>query len=140
MDRSFDRLLGGLAAMLLIGGAICVGVALRTWFATARRARVGGLADGVVVERIPGSNGDANGVTIFEFSDPRGVRHRASMLTKAAPHYLGERVRVRYDPNDPENADIVVPSGSAFAFGLVCLVFGAGAAFVWWHVAVARQR
>jgi hypothetical protein len=34
----------------------------------------------------------------------------------------------------------VVPSGSAFAFGLVCLVFGAGAAFVWWHVAVARPR
>lgn len=136
VDTLIWRLVGGISASLLIAGGACVWVALRSWLLTQRRT---GIAEGVVVERLPGTRGDANGVTIVEFSDGRGTRHRASTMTKAAPHAIGESVPVRYDPKSPEDADPFAPSGSALIFGLVCLAFGIAGAIFWWQVRIAPR-
>ena len=128
---------GGIACSLAIAGAICIWVAVRAWLQRLRRTAD---ADGVVVERLPGTEGDANGVTTFEFGDQRGGRHRATVLTTASPHALGEPVRVRYDPRDPEDAIIATPTGSALAFGLVCLALGLAGLVVWWQTWIPKRR
>jgi hypothetical protein len=137
VDRLIWQVFGGIAASTFIAGAICTWVAIR---ASLQRLRRSAETDGIVVERLPGAQGDADGVTTFEFGDGRGARHRATVLTTAAPHAVGQPVRVRYDPRSPEDAVIATPAGSVLLFGIVCLVLGAAGLVVWWQTWIPKRR
>jgi hypothetical protein len=137
VDRLIWKVFGGIATAFFMTGAICTWVVLRAWLQRLRRSAE---ADGVVVERLPGAHGDSDGVTIFEFGDGRGARHRATVLTTAAPHAVGEPVRIRYDPRDPGDAVIATPTSAALMFGLVCLLLGVSGLVVWWQTWIPKRR
>jgi hypothetical protein len=98
-------------AGLLAGGLACIGVALRREWRTARRNRTGCVAEGAVVELVAagGSPDEPSFLTLVEFRDRRGVRYRvqSKSMQSPAPYKVGQALRVSYEADDPQGADIV---------------------------------
>jgi Protein of unknown function (DUF3592) len=118
-------------AGLVAGGLVCFVIAARSAWRTARRGRLGCVADAVVVEFVPNGTPDPERapdpecayISVAEFRDRDGRCHRVKARTASHPpaHEIGERIRVSYEPGAPADADFVMERR-----GLIQLVlFGA---------------
>jgi hypothetical protein len=96
---------------LLAGGLVCIGLALRREWRTARRARNGCVADAEVVGLVAagGSSTEPSFLTLVEFRDRRGELHRvqSKWMQSPAPYKVGQVLRVSYEAANPQGADIV---------------------------------
>jgi hypothetical protein len=126
-------LVGGIFA----GGIVCIAIAVRSGRRTRRRRTVGGIAEGTVVALVPQpSDGGPSYVTVVEFLDRQSRRHRvsSSYATAPAPHAVGGRVPVSYEPGDPDDAHIVPETRSLVALGLVGALLALVAILLWWDI------
>jgi hypothetical protein len=124
-----------LIGAIFAGGLACMGIAARSWRRTGRRAASGGTADGRVVALVPQQReGEPAYVTVFEFVDREGHRRRVSskLAILPAPHAIGDRVLVSYEPGDPEDAEIVSAPRSQVALALFGASLALIAALLWW--------
>jgi hypothetical protein len=125
---------------LFVGGAVCTSVAIRSWWRTRRRARSGCVVEATVVELVPMDSApdEQSFLTVFEFSDRRGTRHRvrSKWASSPAPHAVGARIRVSYDPDAPDDADIVQQGQSLVALGALGAALSLIAVLLWWGLAI----
>jgi Protein of unknown function (DUF3592) len=121
---------------IFVGGLVCMALPLRWWLRARRRMRLGGVADGWVVALRPQASGPdpESYVTIFQFNDRRGGSHRvsASVAHSPAQHAIGDRVLVAYEPDRPENAEIVADTSTLGSLALLGLFLSVIALLLWW--------
>ena len=98
-------LCSGLAALGLLGGAVW------SYFKQQRTMQSRVAATGTVVEltsRITASGRSTMICPVVEFTAPSGekVRFTSEFGSRPASHSIGQSVAVRYDPADPQKAEI----------------------------------
>ncbi|HEU0296886.1 MAG TPA: DUF3592 domain-containing protein [Anaerolineales bacterium] len=98
-------LCSGLAALGLLGGAVW------SYFKQQRTMQSRVAATGTVVEltsRITASGRSTIICPVVEFTAPSGekVRFTSEFGSRPASHSIGQSVAVRYDPADPQKAEI----------------------------------
>jgi hypothetical protein len=130
-----------MGALLLVGVLfVLIGIAVLISGAVAavkeaRKSGRGVAATGTVVELVkrvfnPGSAGVYCPVVDFSTATGQIVRFQSDFGTMPASHQVGQSVAVRYDPTDPQKAEVdsatanwFVP-GCTIAMGLMFLVMG----------------
>jgi hypothetical protein len=112
-------------AGLLAGGLVCLFIAARSAWRTARRVRLGCVADAVVVELVPdGTPGPEcayRSVAEFRDRDGRTQRIKARVAYHPPAHAIGDRIRVSHEPGAEADADFVMDGRGL----LVLVLFGA---------------
>ena len=118
----------------LIGVAVLIGGAVAA-VKQARKSGRGVTATGTVVDLVsrvfnPGSAGVYCPVVDFTTATGQPVRFESQFGTMPASHRVGQSIAVRYDPADPQKAEVdsatanwFVP-GCTIAMGLLFLVMG----------------
>lgn len=121
-------------AALFAGGIAAAGWAVRVHLRTLRRARNGCVVEGTVIrlEPVGGSVDEPAFVTVVDFDDHRRVqRHvRSRVAFSPAGHALGDRVRVSYESDAAERAEIVPATQSLITVGAVGLFLALLAALI----------
>jgi hypothetical protein len=127
--------------LLLVGviflavGAVQLGLGVFFWLRTRRFLRTAVSTDGTIVELIESSGSEGGtvyqAVVEFQTADGRTVRWQESMASNPPAGQRGDRVPMKYDPSDPDNARIAKTFRMWFLsglFGLLGLLFlGIGA-------------
>lgn len=135
---ALGRIFGGFPQALIGAiGAACLGIALFIAFRSFRIAR-GEVAPGRVVDvKVSRDSESADSYApIFEFvpagsSDP--VRVQSHHLYSHRRPEIGTQVMVRYDPANPQRAE-VAGIGRQLAGFAVCLMLGAGTLYTAWLI------
>ena len=116
----------GLSAFGLLGGAVWA------YFSQQRKMESRLAATGTVVEltsRITASGRSTIICPVVEFAIPSGekIRFTSDFGSRPAGHQVGQSVNVRYDPTDPQKAEIesgmttwLVPAILAFMGAIAC--------------------
>jgi hypothetical protein len=129
---------GVFATIGLLVVVVAASIALRY----RRREREGLVTEArvVAVHPMQDSEGDTLYKSEFEFHDRRGAHHRVVSKLSCAParHQVGERVRVSYEADKPEEADVLLDS----RWLVIAAVAGLGLITVtslfFWAVATGR--
>lgn len=120
-------------AVLWVGVILCsvgaliallgLGMMVQDWRAARRGKRVTGRVVDHVIQRDPGHLSFKIYVPVFEFHNEVGAAFRVQSTYGSRPpvHKVGDEVVVRYDPADPERAEIV---GEGRWMTVLLLVFG----------------
>jgi hypothetical protein len=98
----------GLAALALLGGAVW------TYFSQARKMESRSVVAGTVVELAEGVGAAGHAsmfypVVAFTASSGEKIKFRTDFGSRPAGYTVGQNVTVRYDPADPQQAEIESP-------------------------------
>jgi hypothetical protein len=141
---SGDAYLGAVVVVcVFVGvGLLALGVAAAMALRYRRRARAGLIADARVIGVHPhtDSEGDTLYKSEFEFHDRRGAYHRVVSAWASAParHQIGDRVRVSYEADRPETADVIIASRWLVAMAAFGVSMIAVMSLFYWAVATGR--
>lgn len=129
-----------------VGIALLVGAGIATWLTLDFRRRAV-PASGVIVDLAEhrSSKGSRMYAPTYEFTDAAGQTHRVTASgSSSSPGYdIGEKVRLRYDPQHPATARLDGFMDNWFLptlFGGMGLVFGGVAAGIVLTAAAGRRR
>jgi hypothetical protein len=94
------------------GGLVCIGMAVRREWRTARRARKGCVADAEIVGllAVGGSPDDPSFLTLVEFRDGRGELHRIKSKSQPspAPYKVGQALQVSWTAGAIETGSALI--------------------------------
>ena len=125
-------------AGIVAGGLVCFVIAARSAWRTARRGRLGCVVDAVVVELVPnGTPGpECAYFSVAEFRDRDGRAHRVKTHAAydPAPHEVGQRVRVSYDPGNAAHADFVMERRGLLQLGLLGAFLATIGLLIMWNI------
>jgi hypothetical protein len=130
---------GAMVVGILVGGLVCLALPLKWWLRARRRMRAGGVADGRVVALRPQASApEESYVTVFQFNDRQGGSHRVSSRVAHWPaqHAIGQRVRVVYEPANPEDAELATDTSTVVQLVVLGLFLSVIALLLLWGLSI----
>jgi hypothetical protein len=125
-------------ALLGLVGLGCVSWAIAKGWRQARRRRAGCVATAKVIkiETVAESDGDPMCVSVVEFRDTQGRRReaRTKVAQHPAPHRVGQRVEITYEPGDPADMDVVTSATGLVIAAVLGAALAGGMAGLYWGV------